>query len=288
MGPVTGLSDRARSALRQGESLISLQNILLRRYFRLERAERMLARRARQARSGSRAIRQLELERQRLARELHTGVGQPFTAIRLQIEAIEMQLPDAPEQVRLGLQRVSALVRDALGQVRALSHRLQPPEWQRLTLGEALEQLWNLSGIPQRFEAQFSMEALPREPVLGVKVLAYRVAQEAFSNLAQHSGATRVEASLAARAGRLVLRVTDNGTGFDADQVISAPASLGSGIGLRAIREQAEGIGAQIDIQSGPTGTTLELSAPYFGSSPETADNKADAGIPSDDGNSGR
>jgi signal transduction histidine kinase len=206
----------------------------------------------------------VERERQRLGRDLHTGVGQLLTAIRLQIESIETQLPQAPPAVRQALERISTLTRDALEQVRALSNRLHPPEWQRLTIEEALRQLWELSGIPQRFDASLRIEALPLEPGLELKILTYRAAQEAFSNLAEHARATHVEASLETRGGRLVLTVLDNGAGFDAAGLFSAPASLASGIGLRSIREQAAGLGGRIDIRSGPAGTTLELSAPYF------------------------
>lgn len=263
MGRLTSLSDRVRSALRQGDSLVPLQHHLLLRYFRLEKAERRLAHRVRQGRTGSRAAHQIELERQRLGRDLHTGLGQPLTAIRLQVEAIEMQLPGAPAPVLRGLERIRQLVGDALDQVHALSHRLHPPEWQRLSLEEAVRQLWELSGIPQRFEASLRIGEAPGEPGLELKILIYRAAQEAFSNIAQHARATRVEASLAVRGGRLALTVCDNGAGFDARGVFSAPARLASGIGLRAIREQAAGMGARLDVQSGPSGTTLELSAPY-------------------------
>jgi signal transduction histidine kinase len=96
-----------------------------------------------------------------------------------------------------------------------------------------------------------------------LKIVTYRAAQEAFSNLTQHAQATRVEASLETRGGSLVLTVRDNGAGFDAARLLAAPASLASGIGLRSIREQAAGLGARIDIRSGPAGTTLEFSAPY-------------------------
>ena len=263
LGRVTWLSARARSALVQGESLLSLQHDLLRRYFRLETAARRLARQARLGGAGGRAVHQVELERQRLGRDLHTGVGQLLTAIRLQTESIEMQLPEAPPLVRQALQRISTLTRDALEQVRALSSRLHPPEWQRLTIGEALRQLWDLSGIPQKFDASLRIEPLPREPGLELKIVTYRAAQEAFSNLTQHAQATRVEASLETRGGSLVLTVRDNGAGFDAARLFAAPASLASGIGLRSIREQAAGLGARIDIRSGPAGTTLEFSAPY-------------------------
>lgn len=264
LGGLTWLNDPARSAPGRGESLLSLQHGLLRRYFRLEEAERRLARQARQGGAGGRAVHQVELERQRLSRDLHTGVGQLLAAIRLQIESIEIQLPNVPAPVRQALERISTLARDALEQVRAISGRLHPPEWQRLTIEAALRQLWELSGIPQSSEGSLRIEPLPREPSLEWKILTYRAAQEAFSNLAQHARATRVEASLETRGGRLVLTVRDNGPGFDAAGLFSAPASLASGIGLRSIREQAAGLGGRLDIRSGPTGTTLELSAPFF------------------------
>jgi len=98
-----------------------------------------------------------------------------------------------------------------------------------------------------------------------LKILAYRTAQEAFFNLSQHANATRVDGALRVLPGRLVLIVRDNGAGFDARKLLSAPPSLASGVGLRSIREQAASLGAHIDIQSGPQGTTLELSAPFAG-----------------------
>jgi signal transduction histidine kinase len=237
---------------------------LLRHYFRLEEFERWLATRARERRpgSGTRAVRQIEMERQRLGRELHTGVGQMLAAIRLQAEVAGSQLPDdAPPAAHQTLDRISTLARDALEQVRAVSRRLHPPEWQRLSLEDAIRQLWDLSGIPQKFEASLRVEPLRRQPSLEVKTAAYRMAQEALSNIAQHSGATRVEASLEEKDGRLRLRVRDNGVGFDAAALLAAPPNVASGIGLRSARELAAAASADLRIESGPGGAGLEFSA---------------------------
>ena len=244
--------------------LLPLERSMVRHCFRLVGAERSLRARARRGGSGGSAIRQIERERQRLGRDLHTGVGQMLAAIRLQLEAITEQLGAPPGPVQQALERISTLIHDALDQVRALSRRLHPPEWQRLTLESAVEQLWSLSGIPARCEASLSLEPLPEEPGLELKTLVYRAAQEALSNIAQHARATRVEASLEARGGMLELRIADNGVGFNLAGFLSAPPSVASGIGLRSIREQAAELGGRLDMESGPKGTTLTLTAPFF------------------------
>ncbi len=244
--------------------LLRLQARLLLHYFRLLHAERRLARKAgRSSGREIRALRQIELERERLGRELHTSVGQQLSAIRLQAEVIASQIPAGSSLAQQALDRISALTADALEQVRSISKRLHPPEWQRLSLTAALEQLWELSGIPQRFEASLRIAPLSREPDLDSKVLLYRAAQEAVSNLIRHSRATRVEVEVREQDGRLVLTCRDNGVGFDATRVFTAPPSVIGGIGLRSIRDQAAGLGGKLSIESGPSGTTLEITVPF-------------------------
>jgi len=252
--------------------LANLQSVLLSQYFRLEKAERNLAsgagaRASAQAkghrRAGIKAQRQVELERQRLGRELHTGVGQMLAAMRLQLEAISQQLPEPPEAVRNALERLSVLLREALEQVRGLSRRLHPPEWQRLTMEEAVRQLWDLSGIPQSMQASLRIETLPQQPDLPIKVLVYRTVQEALSNLTRHAHATQVDAVLEGHDGRLWFKIHDNGVGFDVAALRSAPANVASGIGLRSIHEQADSLESQLEVESGASGTTLILSAPF-------------------------
>ncbi len=205
---------------------------------------------------------QIELERQRLGRDLHTGVGQMLAATRLQLEIIDSQMPSPPAAVRQALDRVAALAGQALDQVRSLSRRLHPPEWQRLSLADALGQLWELSGLPQRTQAAISIAPGIPEPELEVKILIYRAAQEALSNITRHSRATSVSLSLETRRNRLALTVHDNGIGFDVAALLNAPANLSRGLGLRTIREQASAIGADFAVHSGPDGTTLEASVP--------------------------
>jgi signal transduction histidine kinase len=139
---------------------------------------------------------------------------------------------------------------------------LHPPEWQRLSLETAIRQLWESSGVPQRFEASLRIEPLPREPEQEAKVLVYRAAQEGLANLVRQAKASRAEMILETRGGRIVLSMQDNGVGFDVDRFLNAPANVTQGIGLRSIREQAASLGGALEIGSGPDGTRLELSLP--------------------------
>jgi signal transduction histidine kinase len=265
-GQLLWMSDQASCGL------ANLEGELLRQYFRLQKAERSLASGAaaqaiahsRGRGAGINAQRQVELERQRLGRELHTGIGQMLAAITLQLEVIEQHLVDSPVPVRQALDRLSVLSRQVIEHVRALSRRLHPPEWQRLGLEDAVRQLWDLSGIPQGFRASLLIDPLPQQPDLPIKVLVYRAAQEALSNLIRHSKANRVDAVLGSRDGRLILMIEDDGIGFDVAALQSARANVASGIGLRSIREQAESLGATVEMESGSKGTKLMLSAPFI------------------------
>jgi two-component system sensor histidine kinase UhpB len=264
-GQAVKMHRRARTTLdAEAGGLLNLQSSLVAHYFRLQSAERNLAHRTQATRPavGISAVRQIEKERERLGRDLHTGVGQLLVAIRLQLEVIATQLPSPPAGVQQALDRIGVLANDAGEQVRSLSRQLHPPEWQRLSLETAIRQLWESSGVPQRFEASLRIEPLPREPEQEAKVLVYRAAQEGLANLVRHAKASRAEMILETRGGRIVLSMQDNGVGFDVDRFLNAPANVTQGIGLRSIREQAASLGGALEIGSGPDGTRLELSLP--------------------------
>ena len=246
--------------------LVAVEKRLSIHFLKLLQFESRLSAAAQQMRgSGARrAVRQIELERQRLGRELHTGVGQLLAAIRLQLEVIAAELPNPSGKVGQALDSISILAADTLEQVRSISRRLHPPEWQRLTLDSAIRQLWDVSGVPERFQAELRIDADLADPDLDVKILMYRGLQEALSNMVRHSKATRSSVELGMRDGLLVLTVEDNGVGFDPELLFSAPASVSSGIGLRALRETAKELGGKLEVESGLDGTKVVVSVSPF------------------------
>ncbi len=241
------------------QDLIWLNSIVLEKYFRLLRAQHMLDSRLRRIHRnpGMVLIEQLERERARLGRELHSGPGQWLSAIGIHIELIGKKMPDLPGEIRQYLDRIASAANEAGAEIRAVSHRLHPLSWQSRDLPDALRHLWENSAIPETFQASLTLDPLLIEPPQAVRAAVYRAAQEAISNAARHSGATSISMSLSAQAGNLRLLVEDNGKGFDP---AAPPAS--AGIGLTTIREQVESLGGHVHITSSPEGTKLEISVP--------------------------
>jgi signal transduction histidine kinase len=249
--------DRLEAASNQ---LIAMQNRVLRNYFRLLRMQQALDSRLNRGRRnpGAMISAQLERERARMARELHTGAGQLLSAINVHVELIERKAPDLPAEIRRYLERIANLAREAGAEVRAVSHRHHPLDWQALGLLEALRKLWNESGIPERFQASLNLPpALIAEPSQPVRVAVYRIAQESLSNAIHHADATRLSLSLDDAEGRIRIRIEDNGRGFDANRL-----SNSAGIGLRTIRDQVHNLDGKLEIVSGPNGTKLEAVIP--------------------------
>ena len=197
-----------------------------------------------------------ELERRRLAIELHDEIGQALTHIKMSLDRFD---PAHPEKTDLAAAR--ELTVDLMERVRGLSLELRPAILDDLGLLPAI--LWHLdrytgltgiqvefkpSGVDCRFQPQ-------------LESTVYRVLQESLTNIARHSGATRVTVSLWADEERLGLQVEDNGAGFDP----SARAARRTG-GLSGMRERAELCGGELVIDSSPgRGTYLSLELPIQG-----------------------
>jgi two-component system, NarL family, sensor kinase len=206
--------------------------------------------------SGRTLLAELERERSRIARDLHAGAGQPLAGIKLNLDMLDDCAADLPPTGRDALNRLRTLADQALQQVRAVSHKLHPPEWQGLTIEEAIRHLVRSSGLAGKVEVDIQIHPLPEEPVHAVKVALYRCAQECISNVARHSEATCLTISLRADGSMFELLVQDNGGGFPMDS--SRPA----GIGLIALREHAADLGGTCGIASSSSGVRVVVRLP--------------------------
>jgi two-component system sensor histidine kinase UhpB len=220
----------------------------------LERAfNRMLERLEKERRdAGAYALQAQEEERQRLARGLHDEVGQSMTAVLLQLKQITANA--SPEQ-RAQLAEAQQVVKTSLEDVRRLARELRPELLDHLGLASALGNLAN--GFEQRTHVRVRRQLDRGLPPLNpdVELVIYRVAQESLTNVARHAQATEVLLSLVRGKDSVVLRVVDNGRGFDPGRA--------EGGGLRGIRERALIVGGAAAIKPGPGGgVEVRLDAP--------------------------
>jgi two-component system sensor histidine kinase UhpB len=213
----------------------------------LERAFNEMIRRLEEERrqAGAHALKAQEEERRRLARGLHDEVGQSMTAVLLQLKRLTVSA--SPEQ-RKELAEAQEVVKRSLDDVRRLGEELRPELLDHLGLASALASL--ATSFERRTHLRVRRELQRDLPTLdpGVELVVYRIAQESLTNVARHADATDVLISLTQGngGGSVVLRVVDDGAGFDSRQV--------EGHGLRGIRERALIVGGAVAIKPGPSG----------------------------------
>jgi len=205
--------------------------------------------------TGSNLLRELKRERSRIARELHAGAGQPLAGIKMNLDMLDDCFAALPPRGREALARLQILAQQALEQVRAVSHGLQPPAWQSLAIGEALHNLIELSGLASRLDVRLNIEPLSVDLPHTTRIAIYRCAQECISNIMRHSGATSLAISLGVRGSMIELRIEDNGSGFDR-------AIPGEGIGLQALDDHAMALGGTCEVASGQAGTVVVIKLP--------------------------
>jgi two-component system sensor histidine kinase UhpB len=202
--------------------------------------------------AGSHALKAQEEERQRLARGLHDEVGQSMTAVLLQLKRLSASA--SPEQLAQ-LSEAQEVVKRSLDDVRRLAQELRPELLNHLGLASALAEL--AGGFEQRTHVRVQRRLARDLPPLeaSVELVLYRVAQESLTNVARHAEASEVELSLERGNGSVVLRVIDNGRGFDPSYV--------EGGGLRGIRERALIVGGAAAIKPGrDEGVEVRLEVP--------------------------
>jgi PAS domain S-box-containing protein len=214
-----------------------------------------------------------EGERRLIARELHDEIGQALTGVKMMLELVEMHADQASDNntpiARLPLGRlpklsdVRASVGETLQHVRDLSLDLRPAILDSMGLLPAL--LWQIerytrqTGIAVKFHQTGLTHRLPLE----VETAAYRIIQEALTNVARHAGVSQVVVQVRVSEEALTLFVVDEGAGFDAEQATEATFTMG----LAGMRERADLLGGTLRISSAPgEGTTIEAELPVMAS----------------------
>ena len=207
---------------------------------------RMLARLEQEQRSSTRrAVAAQESERQRIAQELHDEVGQTLTAVLLELDhAARRAPPDLRKQLTQTLEHARASLED----IRRIATDLRPEALDELGLAGALITLSDRFG--QQAELRIEREIQRDLPRLTEEreLVIYRVAQEALTNVARHSGSPTARVVLRADDGRVSLEVIDRGRGLAGGQ---------PGAGVVGMRERANLVGGSLSIADGRDGGTI-------------------------------
>ena len=202
-----------------------------------------------------RVVEAQELERARLARELHDETGQALTSILLGLKPLEQAAESA--EAREAVASVRELVVSTLQDVRRLAVELRPSALDDFGLVPAVERLVDTfreqSGLQVDLEARLGEERLPSE----AEMTLYRVIQEALTNIVKHADARRVSILLHRKSGAVLAVVEDDGSGFD-------PSSTRTNaLGLDGMRERLALAGGRLQVEStSGAGTTLVAEVP--------------------------
>jgi signal transduction histidine kinase len=199
------------------------------------------------------------VERQRLARELHDSVSQVLYSIALNAaSAVALGTRD-PERAAALEHDVHELARVGLAEMRALIFELRPESLEQEGLVSALQKQAEAAQARHGFAVRVSVAEEPAVP-LAAKEALYRIAQEALQNAAKHAHAQTVELTLEQKHSELILRVRDDGRGFN-------PARAFPGhLGLHSMRERIAAVGGNLEIQSSRRrGTSIRARLPTVG-----------------------
>jgi PAS domain S-box-containing protein len=206
--------------------------------------ERKLAEEA-MANFSGRLIEAQEVERTRIARELHDDINQRLAMVAISVSAAAQDLP--PSELKSNLEETSEQISELGNDIQALSHRLHSSKLEYLGLQAAASSFCRELSVRQNVTVEFRCDGVPKGLSNEVALCLFRVLQEALHNAVKYSGVDVFEVSLIGASGEIELRVHDSGIGFD-------PASIsgGHGLGLTSMKERLRSVNGELSVESKP------------------------------------
>ena len=210
--------------------------------------------------SRERIVAAREEERRRLRHDLHDGVGPQLAGLALQLDGLARRLgADSDNAARV--QMLRDRLRDTVVEVRRVVDNLRPPALDDVGLVEAVRQqvsAYAVVGASNHASGSVPLVDVVAAPLpalpAAVEVAAYRIVTESVANAVRHGRPTHCDVSISTYDADLVVTVADDGSGIAADAT--------PGVGLASMRDRAAEVGGSLDVQSGPTGTTVTARLP--------------------------
>jgi PAS domain S-box-containing protein len=204
-----------------------------------------------------------ENERARIARELHDRVAQDLSSLKIAVETVFEDNCPVPSPAGERIQEISRMLQDMIATVRDLAYNLRPPGLDKIglvrTAFQCCEDFQEKTGIRLDFHSA-GVEDLSLD--FDTKIHLYRLLQEALRNVEKHARASHVTVRMVASSPYIVLRIADNGDGFEVEQQLAA-AFGEKRMGLRSMEERTRLIGGKMDIVSRRgLGTRILIEAP--------------------------
>ncbi|MGD9043805.1 MAG: ATP-binding protein, partial [Desulfobacterales bacterium] len=211
----------------------------------------------------SRLINAQETERKIVSQDLHDSIGGKLTGLKYSLEKIISDLGNVPDALETSLKDVLSIVQNTIEETQRITKHLHPSILDDLGLFAAIR------GICREFKEVYAdirvknnFEIHEHDVPESLKILIFRILQEALNNVAKHSGADTVNLSLRKNKQTIELTIEDNGKGFDLHEVLYTDGH-DRGLGLQSIRERTELFGGSIDIRSKKgKGTTIHADWP--------------------------
>ena len=202
-----------------------------------------------------------EMERRRIARDLHDQLGQRLTALRLKIASLK-EVTDSPEMLLTRIERLQEISQRLDSEVSFLAWELRPSALDDLGLAEAIGAFVNEWSRHYEIAADFRSVKLSDERLdRDLETHLYRITQEALNNISKHAFANHVSVLLESRENNVILIIEDNGVGFAPEK--RRPRRSGQGLGLLGMHERAALAGGDVEIESAPgKGTTIYVRVP--------------------------
>jgi PAS domain S-box-containing protein len=209
-----------------------------------------------------RIIKAQEDERSRIARELHDGINQMIASVKMRLRRVEDSLPDLKPAAREILRRCDHLLVNVLEENRRIAHNLRPAELDQLGLAAACGSFCN--EVQLRTHLKFQYRFIPSNQRLSpaLELNLFRIVQEAITNIEKYARAKSVKLQIQFVKNSLVMKIQDDGKGFDAKKLKDRGTML-HGLGLTNMRERALSLGGTCKIESLPgLGTTIIVRVP--------------------------
>ena len=205
-----------------------------------------------------RLLKAQELERRRIARELHDDLNQSLALLAVELDLLGQTPADSTAQFDARARELSARVKQLSSAVHDLSHQLHPSKLEQLGLEAAVRSLCRELSLGHGLPIEFTHDDVPGAIPEDTALCLYRIVQEALRNTIKHSGARHAGVELRGFADAISLRIVDDGTGFDPESV-----DCEDGLGLVSMRERLHLVNGAITIDSRPSGgTRINVSVP--------------------------